>query len=123
MAHIEYTRLFSDPQGGSHFENATVELESHDYAPPAPPLGVSSGRSAEAIVFLALPVGWYGDWHPSPKAQWLVFMSGECEFETSDGELRRARAGDVVILDDTTGKGHRTRVVSDVAVAIAAVHT
>jgi hypothetical protein len=49
-------------------------------------------------------------------------MTGRCEFEAGDGERRRAQAGDVVLLDDTTGRGHRTRVLGDTDVRIAAVH-
>jgi uncharacterized cupin superfamily protein len=51
-----------------------------------------------------------------------MLLTGECEFETGDGECRRRKAGDVVMLDDTTGKGHRTKVIGDVPVRIAAVH-
>jgi hypothetical protein len=33
--------------------------------------------------------------------------------QTSNGEVRRFGPGDVVLLEDTTGKGHRSRVVGD----------
>ena len=122
MSSIEYLRIYSDPDGCSHFETLSVEMRLKDYAPPATPLYTSSPESAEACVFLELPVGWFGDWHPTPVRQWLFLLTGECEFETGDGECCRRRAGDVVMLDDTVGKGHRTRVVGDVPSRIAAVH-
>ncbi len=56
------------------------------------------------IVFLELPVGWFGDWHPASVRQWLIFITGECEFASEDGIQCRRRASDVVLLDDTTGK-------------------
>ena len=31
----------------------------------------------------------------------------------TDGEVRRLGAGDVALLEDVSGKGHRTRVVGD----------
>ena len=89
---------------------------------PAPPLDTSSPESATKIVFLELPAGWYGDWHPTPVRQWLMLMSGTCEFEAGDGERRRQQAGDMVMLDDTTGQGHRTRVLGEEGMRIAAVH-
>jgi hypothetical protein len=49
-------------------------------------------------------------------------MSGECEFEAGDGECAIRKAGDVVMLDDTSGKGHQTKVLGDVAVRMAAIH-
>ena len=122
MSCIEYLRIFSDSDGCSHFETKNVSLESKDYAPPAPPLNTSVLESADNSVFLELPVGWYGEWHPTPVRQWLIIMTGECEFEVGDGELCLRKAGDVVLLDDTSGKGHQTRVLGDVAVQIAAIH-
>ena len=122
LSHIEYLRIYSDSDGCSHFEIKNVGLESKDYAPPAPPLNTSTLESADNSVFLELPVGWYGDWHPTPVRQWLILMSGECEFEVGDGERLIRKAGDVVLLDDTSGKGHQTKVLRNVAVRIAAIH-
>ena len=122
MSNIEYLRIYSDSDGCSHFENPNIGLESKDYAPPAPPLNTSPLESAENSVFLELPVGWYGDWHPTPVRQWLILMSGECEFEVSDGARSVCKAGDAVLLDDTSGKGHQTKVLGNVAVRIVAIH-
>ena len=122
MRVFEYLRIFADSDGCSHFETVNIEMKMNDYAPPASPLYTSSPESANASVFLELPVGWYGDWHPTPVRQWLILMSGECEFETGDGQCCRRKAGDVVMLDDTHGKGHRTRVIGDCSMQIAAVH-
>jgi len=93
-----------------------------DYAPPAIPLNTSPAEAAKAMVFLELPIGWFGDWHPTPVRQWLFLLTGECEFEAGDGERCRRKAEDVLMLDDTVGKGHRTRVIGELPVRIAAVH-
>ena len=122
MSNIEYLRIYSDEEGCSHFETKFIDLEAKDYAPPAPPLNTSTLKSADKFVFLELPVGWYGDWHPTPVPQWLVLMAGMCEIEAGDGERITFKAGDVILLDDLTGKGHQTRVLEDEAVRIAAIH-
>jgi len=122
MNKIEYLRIFSDEGGCSHFEMKSIDLKEKDYAPPAPPLNTSVLAPADNSVFLELPVGWYGDWHPTPVKQWLILMSGECDFEAGDGEFKICKAGDLVLLDDTSGKGHQTRVLGTVAVRIAAIH-
>ena len=122
MTTIDYLRIFSDAEGCSHFETHSIDLESKNYAPPASPLFTSAMEPATNSVFLELPVGWYGDWHPTPVRQWLILMTGECEFEAGDGARHRRKAGEVVMLDDTTGKGHRTRVLGDIPVRIAAIH-
>ena len=54
---------------------------------------------------------WYGDWHPAPRRQFLVYIAGEMEAEASDGEVRRLGPGSIALVEDTTGKGHRSRVV------------
>lgn len=122
MSNIEYLCIYADAEGCSHFEIKTVDLASEDYAPPAPALNTSAGAAAEKIVFLELPVGWHGVWHPTPVRQWLILMSGACAFEVGDGKRAIRQAGDVVMLDDTHGRGHQTSVISEVAVRIAAIH-
>jgi hypothetical protein len=122
LSSIEYLRIFADEEGCSHFESKTIDLKAKDYAPPAPPLNTSIMASADNSVFLELPTGWYGDWHPTPVRQWLVLMSGMCEFEAGDGEKVTRKAGDVVMLDDLIGKGHQTKVLGDESVRIAAIH-
>ena len=122
MSQIEYLRIYSDENGCSHFETNHIDLESTDYAPPAPSLDTSKLKPASNSVFLNLPIGWYGEWHPTPVVQWLILMSGELEFETGDGERLNRRAGDVVLLADTSGKGHQTRVLGNLNVRIAAIH-
>ena len=122
MSSIEYLRIFADEKGCSHFETKTIDLEAKDYAPPAPSLNTSIMASADSSVFLELPTGWYGDWHPTPVRQWLVLMSGMCEFEAGDGEKITRKAGDVVMLDDLIGKGHQTKVLGDESVRMAAIH-
>jgi hypothetical protein len=49
-------------------------------------------------------------------------MTGMCEFEAGDGERIICKAGDVVMLDDLTGRGHQTKVIGDEPVRIAAIH-
>jgi hypothetical protein len=40
-------------------------------------------------------------------------VRGIVEAATTDGEVRRFGPGEAVLLEDTTGVGHRTRVVGD----------
>jgi quercetin dioxygenase-like cupin family protein len=63
------------------------------------------------LVFFRTPSGWFGDWHPAPKRQFFCCLSGEIELIASDGEVRVFRSGDVFLLEDITGKGHRSRVL------------
>ena len=110
---ITYTRLYSDAQGESHFEDVGVDLTLTDYAPPAPPLGLSSFKPATQFGFMNAPAGWSSDWHPTTARNIFFVLSGEWEVVASDGEARRFGAGSVLLVQDTTGKGHSSRVVSE----------
>jgi hypothetical protein len=48
-------------------------------------------------------------------------LQGEYEVTASDGTTRRFPAGSLLLLEDTTGKGHRTRITSDDDVLLVAV--
>ena len=114
-------RIWADEDGESHLEDMDPEFAESDFVPPAPPVLLTDPEPAEAFMLERVPPGWYGDWHPTPVRQWLILMSGTCEFETGDGEKRVSRAGDVIMLDDLRGKGHQTRVIGDTPVGIAAI--
>jgi len=58
---------------------------------------------------------------PAPRRQMLFYLAGEIEAETSDGEVRRFGAGSVTLVEDTAGKGHRSRVIGGGDVLLAAV--
>ena len=109
---MKYVRLYADSNGESHFEDVGVKFTLADFAPPAPPLNVSALTPASQFGFLSAPPGWYGDWHPAPRRQFIFYLAGEIEAEVSDGEVRRFGPGSVTLVEDTTGKGHTSRVVS-----------
>ncbi len=107
-----YVRVYADPKGHSHFSNETISFSLHDYAPPLKPISVSAPFKTENMVFISNPQGWQGDWHPAPRKQFIFVLTGEYELEVSDGDVRRFGPGSVVLVEDITGKGHRTKNVS-----------
>jgi hypothetical protein len=121
MEKVKFTRVFADDQGESHIEEVEAVLKATDFAPPAPPLSLSQFTPAARFGFLNAPPGWSGDWHPAPARQMVFYLVGQVDGETSDGSKRRFGPGDVVLLEDTTGKGHRSRVVGDQEVLMAVV--
>src|SRR4029078_2787308 len=107
-----YTRLFTDEAGESHFEDCEAGLALIDFAPPTTPLALSENFHASEAAFLGGPSGWTGDWHVSPSRNLFVVISGEWEVEASDGLTRKFSPNSVLLAEDLTGKGHRSRVVS-----------
>jgi len=111
-----YFHFYTDPSGESHLETLEAELAATPYAPPAPDVFLSRPMPAAAAVFLCAPAGWSGTWHVSPRRQLFVVLSGEIEVEMSDGTVERSGPGAVALLEDTTGRGHITRVIGDATV-------
>jgi hypothetical protein len=63
--------------------------------------------------WVGAPVGRGGETpHPTPQRQIFCVLQGECQVMASDGSVRRFSAGSVLLLEDTWGKGHATRVTS-----------
>lgn len=119
---MRYHRIYSDSEGESHFGETDLELVEAEYAPPAPPLHVSEPVTAERALFFRAPQGWIGDFHPSPRRQLYVGLAGELEVTASSGETRHFEPGSVLLLEDTEGRGHVTRVVGDSDVLGLFVH-
>ena len=110
---MEYTRIYGDSDGESHFEDVTVELSPVDFAPPAPPLNLASPIAADRVVLGAAERAWFGNWHHTPKRQFYFQMSGKLEVAASDGEVRQFQAGSLLLLEDVSGKGHLSKVVGN----------
>jgi hypothetical protein len=118
---LSFSRLLPTPDGGSHFEETAIPVELKDFAPPATPFSVSPLEEATQCGFLHLPVGWVGELHPSPIRMWIFVLQGEMQFEATSGEVRHIRPGSALLLEDTVGQGHASRVVSLTSVTLAVV--
>jgi hypothetical protein len=107
----KYVRLFSDPDGNSHFQDCQEDLTAAELAPGIPPVFLSSAVNANQASFFAAPRGWESTWHPSTSRNLFVVITGAWEITASDGEMRRFSSGAVVLVEDTSGKGHTSRVI------------
>jgi hypothetical protein len=106
MAMIRCVRLFCDNGGDSSFEEGFLELS------PCQRGDVSSESLAVAsIMFQETESGGAFDWHNAPKRQFVITLSGILEFEMHSGERVTISPGDIILAEDTTGSGHRWRIV------------
>ncbi len=104
-------RLSTGDDGQSHLEEQM--LGAH----PA----LQTPQSAAHIVFGQLPVGTFIDWHPAPRRQYVIILAGQLEIGLGDGTVRRFGPGDARLVEDTTGRGHTTRVVGPESVLTAII--
>lgn len=117
----KYTILYADANGESHFKDAEIELKETVVAPNTPPIGSSIPIPAVACLFWAASPGESMGWHTAPRRQFLFLLAGQTEVEASDGEIRNCRPGDILLAENTTGKGNNSRVIGSGDVLIAIV--
>jgi quercetin dioxygenase-like cupin family protein len=115
-------RLYSDEDGETHFEVVSTTFTPMEYAPPAPAFGLSEPTEATRYVTVRFPAGWNSGLHPTPRRQVFVVLSGRLEGEASDGMHMSFGAGDVLLMEDTEGKGHTARVVGRDDVLAMMIH-
>jgi hypothetical protein len=106
-------RLYADSDGDTHFEEVEFEFERTDLVPPAPPVFMTRLATADRYGFELVPPGWRGDPHPVPQRLLAVYLSGTGTLEASDGEVRELVPGTILLAEDTTGKGHISRVTGE----------
>jgi hypothetical protein len=104
---MKIVRLYTGEDNESHFEDIEIELN------PSGRMQVSELQPAQGIMFRTASPSHLSNYHPVPKRQYVITLSGQVEIETGDGTIRRFGAGDVMLAEDTTGRGHITRVVGD----------
>ena len=93
-------RLYTGSDGESHVE--AIDLMK------TPEWG--KGLATTQISFREDPVGRFIDWHPAPRRQFVIILSGQLEIGLGDGTKQVFGAGDARLVEDITGKGHTTRV-------------
>ena len=107
---LTYVHVYADASGASHFREEHFDFtRGRDNASSLHVLEAKGGAT-----LLRLKAGAVEDWHNAPQAWFLIVLQGASEVTTSDGQVRHFGPGSVVLLDDTAGKGHQTRVVGKI---------
>ena len=96
---IDCIHLYTGTDGRSHVERFDVAL--------------GTLQSAKVVHFEETAAGSALDWHVAPCKQYVITLSGTLEFITRDGETFIWRPGDVLLASDTSGSGHRWRLIDD----------
>ena len=115
---MKFDLIFVDPHGETHF--GSQEFPEHELAmgPPPNPVGKTSEFGAVTkMSVISFPAGTQAPAHNAPQPYICIILSGVGEVATSDGESRRFQAGDLLLCNDLTGKGHVTKAITDLTLA------
>lgn len=104
---MNIVRIYTGSDRQSHFEDIELSFGGDRKIQTTTP------QPASMAVFRLAPAESIVDWHPAPRRQYVVTLSGQWEIECGDGTVRRFSPGDVMLAEDLTGQGHISRVVGD----------
>ena len=96
--------LYTDANGESHFRDIEVE-----WAEERRGSKLSKRLPATGIIFRQTKADNDLDWHQAPRRQYIVNLDAGVQITASDGESRTIGAGEVLLVEDITGKGHLSK--------------
>jgi hypothetical protein len=100
--------LYCDTNGESHWRDIEVEYVERNEA------GKLSARlPATGIIFRQTQAEHDRPWHPAPRRQYIINLDAGVQLTASDGEARVIGAGEVILVEDTSGKGHLSKSVNN----------
>jgi carbonic anhydrase len=103
---VRIHNLYEDASGQSHWRDLDVDLsEKTATGRLSKPVAVS------ALIFRETLPDYDLDWHPAPRRQYIINLEGGVQITASDGESRVIGAGEVILVEDVSGKGHLSKNV------------
>ena len=104
---MKITRLYTGTDGESHFEDTEIPLKD------AGDIGkLSEPQKATGVIFRETSGDYDYDWHNAPQRQYIIMLDAGVEVEVGDGAKRIFNAGDILLVEDTTGRGHISRALN-----------
>jgi len=100
---VTLTHVFTGSDGMSHVEVKAIPLT------PRGDAELSEMVKVAGLQFRRQPPKYFDDFHPASRKQYVITLRGQGEIELADGRTIVARAGDVLLMEDVTGKGHISR--------------
>jgi quercetin dioxygenase-like cupin family protein len=99
------TRIYTGPDNQTHAEEAELKFI------PGSPAAVSRLTQVAAAELHRTAGGTVEDWHRAPRRQYVITLSGHGEIEVAGGKKISVGPGSINLVEDTSGKGHITKVV------------
>ena len=99
------TRFYTGPDNQTHAEQVELKFT------PGSPAEVSKLMQVTGAELHRTAAGSVDDWHRAPRQQYVITLSGRGEIEVAGGKKFSVGPGNIDLVEDTTGKGHITRVM------------
>jgi hypothetical protein len=96
--------LYADHNGETHFRDIEIALTE-----TGPDGSMSKLFPAKGVIFRTTPPDWFFDWHRATRRQYVVNLDAPHQVQASDGDTRIIGAGELYLVEDLCGRGHRSR--------------
>lgn len=103
---MNIVRVYTGDDGESHFEDVDVPLGEAGRGGR-----LSEMVAARGVIFRETGGDYDLDFHTAPRRQYVVNLSGSVEITVGSGESRVLGPGEILLAEDTTGHGHKSRAV------------
>jgi hypothetical protein len=102
---MQVVRMYAGEDGESHFEDVEIQFQAG-----------MAGRVSKLLTgpgchFWTVEGSYDLDFHTAPRRQLIVNLEGAVDIEVSDGAVRRMSPGSILMAEDTSGKGHKSKAV------------
>ena len=103
---MRVVRVYTGDDGESHFEDVDIAVTSEGG------IGrLSALIPGPGVMFREVDGDYDLDFHTAPRRQFVVNLRGSVDITVGSGETRRLESGDILLAEDTTGHGHKSRAV------------
>lgn len=96
--------LYTGPDGLAHVKNIEVAARPNGVVDLLPNSGIEIHRTQP---------GFSIGWHVETRRQYLITLSGRGEIDIAGGKKIILNPGSILLVENGTGKGHKTRVLGD----------
>lgn len=100
--------LYEDDKGESHWRDIEI-----DWAQEGPEGKTTARMTATGIIFRQTASEHDRPWHPAPRRQFIINLDAGVELVASDGDSRKIGAGEVILVEDVSGKGHLSKSINN----------
>jgi hypothetical protein len=110
---VNYVHLYTGDDGLSYFKDVEVPMDDRGHGTE-----LSDIFGATAMVMRRNTSDYELDYHTAPRRQFIINLTGTVEIVASGGETRQFGPGSIMLADDTTGKGHISKALTDERISI-----
>ncbi|RJQ09106.1 MAG: hypothetical protein C4558_06835 [Dehalococcoidia bacterium] len=100
---MKIVNITTGADGESHVRIMTPEFTENDGRR-------TKIQPTESITFMKRELGFI-EFHPAPRRQYMLYLTARVEIGLGDGTSVIMEPGDALLAEDTTGRGHTSRVL------------